>query len=64
MCLAHDPVAYTASFICLSLAENIAVQDRLRTEIFEALGARQDVSLEDVTGIKYLNQVWAALLRD
>jgi cytochrome P450 len=57
ICSAHDPVAYTASFVCLMLAENIAVQDRLRIEIFEALGARQDLTLDDVTGIKYLNQV-------
>lgn len=62
MCLAHDPVAYTASFVCFLLAQNISVQDRLRAEIFEALGVRQDLTLDDVTGIKYLNQVSWALI--
>jgi cytochrome P450 len=57
ICSSHDPVAYTASFVCLLLAENPSVQDRLRSEIFETLGSREELTVEDVTEIKYLNQV-------
>jgi cytochrome P450 len=61
ICSSHDPVAYTASFVCLLLAENPSVQDRLRAEIFETLGSREELTVDDITGIKYLNQVGAAL---
>ncbi len=57
MCSAHDTVAYTASFVCYLLAENLAVQDRLRCEILESVGYKQELTFEDVVGIKYLNQV-------
>lgn len=57
MCSAHDPVAYTAAFACLLLADNPSVQDRLRAEIFEALGSRDSLTVDDIVGIKYLNQV-------
>ena len=57
MCSAHDSVAYTASFVCFLLAENPLIQERLRCEIFEVLGHRKEVKAEEVSGIRYLNQV-------
>ena len=63
VCAGHDTTAYFSAFMVLLLAENPSVQDQLRKEIIDVVGNREDVTMEDLGELKYLQKVMQETLR-
>lgn len=63
VCAGHDTTAFFSSFMCLLLAQNPDAQDKLRDEINRVLGDRDEVTIEHVSELKYMQKVMQETLR-
>jgi len=60
ICAGHDTTAYFSSYLCLLLAQNPEVQEKLYDEI-KTTG--EEITPDDVTELKYLQEVMQETLR-
>jgi len=63
VCAGHDTTAFFSSFMMLLLAQHTGVQDRVRAEIFEKMGDKPVITMEDVAELKFLQKVMQETLR-
>jgi cytochrome P450 len=63
ICAGHDTTAYFGSYMCLLLAQNPAVQDKLYEEVRGALQGRAEITADDVAELKYMQKVMQETLR-
>eukprot|EP01034_Spumella_vulgaris_P040831 gene40831-50526_t len=63
ICAGHDTTAYFSSYMCLLLAQNPAVQDKLYEEVTSALQGRDEITADDVVELKYMQKVMQETLR-
>lgn len=63
VCAGHDTTTYLSAFMVLLLAQHSDVQDRVRAEILEKVGDRQEITMEDLGELKFLQQVMQETLR-
>jgi cytochrome P450 len=63
VCAGHDTTAFFSAFMMLLLAQHPEIQERVRAEIFEKMGDKQEISMEDVAELKFLQKVMQETLR-
>jgi cytochrome P450 len=63
MCAGHDTTAFFTSYLCYLLATNEDSQEKLRQEIFDTVGDRQEITPDDCVELKYLQKVMQETLR-
>ncbi len=63
ICAGHDTTAFFSSYMCMLLAQNPAVQDKLYEEIREALQGRDEITADDCVEMKYMQKVMQETLR-
>ena len=63
VCAGHDTTAYFSAFMFLLLAQHTDVQDKLRQELLEIVGDKEDVTMEDISKLNYLYKVMQETLR-
>jgi cytochrome P450 len=63
VCAGHDTTAYFASYMCYLLSLHPVVQDKLVSEIQLHFQAREEVTADDITSLKYLTMVMHETLR-
>lgn len=59
----YETSATTLHFMIYVLAKLPHIQDKLREEIIEVIGEKEEISYEDLTKLKYLHQVMLEVLR-
>jgi cytochrome P450 len=63
MCAGHDTTAFFSSYLCFLLATNEDCQEKLRQEIYEAVGDKEEITADDCVEMKYLQKVMQETLR-
>uniref|UniRef100_A0A8B9U0W5 Cholesterol 24-hydroxylase n=1 Tax=Anas zonorhyncha TaxID=75864 RepID=A0A8B9U0W5_9AVES len=59
----HETTANQLSFTVMALAQHPEIMERVQAEVDEVLGAKRDISYEDLGKLKYLSQVLKESLR-
>ena len=59
----HDTTAYFASYLCYLLSIHQESQDRVRQEMNDVLGDREDLSPDDMLKLSFLQKVMMETLR-
>lgn len=59
----HDTTAYFGSYMTMLLAQHPDVQEKVRNELKDVVGSRQEITADDVTNMKYLTKVMQEVLR-
>mmetsp|Transcript_24681 Transcript_24681/g.33862 ORF Transcript_24681/g.33862 Transcript_24681/m.33862 type:complete len:248 (+) Transcript_24681:1-744(+) len=63
VCAGHDTTAFFTSYMCYLLAAHPEKQEKLWEEINSVLDGQQDITMDSITELKYLNQVMQETLR-
>jgi cytochrome P450 len=63
ICAGHDTTAFFSSYLCFLLAANQDCQDKLRQEIYDIIGDKEEITADDCVEMKYLQKVMQETLR-
>lgn len=63
VCAGHDTTAFFSAYTALLLAQNPKVQEKLREEIEQVVGDREEITLDDIDKMGYLRKVMQESLR-
>ena len=63
VCAGHDTTAFFSAFMALVLAQNPDCQDKLRAEILGIVGDKDEITMEDLSKMTYLQKVMQETLR-
>jgi cytochrome P450 len=63
VCAGHDTTAFFSAYTTLLLAQNPKVQEKLREEIEQVVGDREEITLDDIDKMGYLRKVMQESLR-
>lgn len=63
VCAGHDTTAFFSAFMALLLAQNPDCQEKLRQEILTVVGDKEEITMEDISKMTYLQKVEQETLR-